>query len=996
MNLPVFPTSSIPRWIGLFLLSALLCVHPCLLLASPTAGTISWAKVQSPGTVLSQPLTDKVVSAVFSAPNTTNVAYFYVQEPQGFTAGACVGGIKVVPPLGCPAIRAGDVVTLAGSVSVDCGEECRLAASSVAVTAATTIAPPIGISQRTAASAAYGLQPALARDPTFTTLRSEGRGLCLVGCRVTICGRVRWISNDRSECCIDDGSRLNPSVGGSDVTGIRVIYSAGHTCPTAFQVGYYVTSGITGVLGAEAVGSNHVGVPVLRVPSSVVHVKIDGDDNANGLSWATAKLTIQAAVDQAFAMQPKGEVWVAAGDHYTYASPGFTLKLRDGVAVYGGFVGNETERDRRDWQANPTTINALCMASVVTASFVGPQTRIDGFTITWGESSDSSGGGIHCESSSLVIANNRFADNTYSGRGGAIGCTGGAPVITGNVIVGNNADFSVPGQGGGIYCENSSPIISDNTITQNAAANTGGGIYCTGGSPTIVGNTITENTSRSGAGIYCTGGSCTISRNIISSNSGYLGGGIYCDSSDTRISNNVLTNNACSDGYAGGIYVAAGTASIVGNTLRSNIALYGGGFYVKAGSPMLANNIVASGSSGIWCFVDGTPSLSRNDVTGNEGQDYRGILDITGNFSKDPLFLADGFHISANSPCAGAGDPTVLQVGELDIDGQPRVQPIGGMVDVGADESSNCGWRIDATASTKWAPLGQAISIQALLADNNGVGIPQQRVTFAITEGNGHLTRSVDTTGSDGIAHTSVTSNSIGWVTITASVTDQCEGVLQATARINFQDTDTLHVDIILCLDSTGSMRSGGDHSAIPSVEAFLNEMTATYGIQFRIGAVRFNEGIADLVPDHIADSQKLSLGQFTSVASITNWLDTYYAPDGGDGPELQLDALHYAGEDLDANATSVRKYILLITDTNYHENEGGSLVTKSQVISELTDIGCPVYISLWNEQNCRQYYSDLVVNGGEIDSPNPGGTDLPGNYKYPLARLRSRILSDW
>ena len=318
--------------------------------------------------------------------------------------------------------------------------------------------------------------------------------------------------------------------------------------------------------------------------------------------------------------------------------------------------------------------------------------------------------------------------------------------------------------------------------------------------------------------------------------------------------------------------------------------------------------------------------------------------------SADPLFLADGFHISANSPCAGAGDNTVVQEGELDIDGAPRVQPTDGQVDIGADETSNSGWRLSIVASPKWAALGQSVALKATLTTNDGQAVPQQRVEFAILDGNGELTQAFGTTDSDGIARSAVSSSTVGWVTVGASATDPGGCLLEASTKVNFQNTSALHVDIFLCLDSTGSMRTGGDHSAIPSVKAFLQEMNANYGITFRVGVVRFNEGAVDAVTDYIADAQKRSLGQFTSVASIVSWLDTYYGPDGGDGPELQLDALHFAAQDMAANAVSNRKYILLITDTIYHEDEGGSLVTKPQVISELIAAGCPVYISLWDE----------------------------------------------
>jgi hypothetical protein len=58
-----------------------------------------------------------------------------------------------------------------------------------------------------------------------------------------------------------------------------------------------------------------------------------------------------------------------------------------------------------------------------------------------------------------------------------------------------------------------------------------------------------------------------------------------------------------------------------------------------------------------------------------------------GNIDADPLFvdpLSGDYHLLAGSPCIGAGDPDFFGMGEVDMDGEPRV--MGGRVDIGADE----------------------------------------------------------------------------------------------------------------------------------------------------------------------------------------------------------------------------------------------------------------------------------------------------------------------
>jgi parallel beta-helix repeat protein len=60
----------------------------------------------------------------------------------------------------------------------------------------------------------------------------------------------------------------------------------------------------------------------------------------------------------------------------------------------------------------------------------------------------------------------------------------------------------------------------------------------------------------------------------------------------------------------------------------------------------------------------------------------------------DPVFVDPAYanwHIQPDSPCVDAGDNDYV-LGDLDIDGEPRVQPAGGTVDIGADESDGTAW----------------------------------------------------------------------------------------------------------------------------------------------------------------------------------------------------------------------------------------------------------------------------------------------------------------
>ena len=91
----------------------------------------------------------------------------------------------------------------------------------------------------------------------------------------------------------------------------------------------------------------------------------------NGTSWQDASSDLQAMMNDLTSIG-NGEVWVAAGTYvpfrradsamYNHVSTpddsrnAFVLNTNAAVAVYGGFVGNESRRDQRNWAENPTIL----------------------------------------------------------------------------------------------------------------------------------------------------------------------------------------------------------------------------------------------------------------------------------------------------------------------------------------------------------------------------------------------------------------------------------------------------------------------------------------------------------------------------------------------------------------------------------------------------------------------------------------------------------------
>jgi hypothetical protein len=436
-----------------------------------------------------------------------------------------------------------------------------------------------------------------------------------------------------------------------------------------------------GVAYAPSASSNIVSVGPPSFQAGLIHVATSGDDGNDGLSWSTAKRTVQAGVNAA---QPGRQVWVAVG---TYVE---NISLKPGVALYGGFAGLETRLYQRNWRANETILDGNQIGAVVVAPSDTPPnltygTRIDGFTIRNGVGYYP-GGGIRCYASSLTIANNTITGN--SGDGGAIySVTDSSPIIIGNTIAGNDAQYggAVKCYAGAVICNNSvtdnngsgiectSPTIVNNVIARNAT----NGIRCfasssSTSSPQIIGNTITAN---GGSGIFCEFSGSTsaatpaiignmIANNITPSSGG--GGIYYCGSSTAvgagTIANNIITGNVLTGSNSttrngGGVYCLYASPAISGNTVTGNNADRGGGIWCERSSPTITGNVIAGNNAssyggGIACYANSSSLIANNTIVTN----YGGAI-----FSTGGTLTITNTIVARNSSGITAGSTTVLR-----------------------------------------------------------------------------------------------------------------------------------------------------------------------------------------------------------------------------------------------------------------------------------------------------------------------------------------------
>jgi hypothetical protein len=148
----------------------------------------------------------------------------------------------------------------------------------------------------------------------------------------------------------------------------------------------------------------------------------DGSDPNDGLSWGTAKATIQAAINAA---GTGDEIRVKAGT-YVLSSQ---IQVNKAVGIYGGFAGDESERSQRDWANNTTTIDGDDSVGIFK---ITDQPTIDGFTLINGYNTVDWGGGamyITGLNKTATVSNCIMSDNTmYADPIGPEGYNGGGSI----------------------------------------------------------------------------------------------------------------------------------------------------------------------------------------------------------------------------------------------------------------------------------------------------------------------------------------------------------------------------------------------------------------------------------------------------------------------------------------------------------------------------------------------------------------------------------------
>ena len=153
----------------------------------------------------------------------------------------------------------------------------------------------------------------------------------------------------------------------------------------------------------------------LNSQSQIIYVKQDATGLNDGTNWENAYTDLSTAINSS----QSGQIWVTEGLYFPSTDldaeiptdPKLkTFKLKLNIAIYGGFIGVETDLDQRNWINHPTILSGNIgdsnlytdnLKNVISSEYVdlNSNTILDGLTIKGGYASND-GGGIYVNQTS--------------------------------------------------------------------------------------------------------------------------------------------------------------------------------------------------------------------------------------------------------------------------------------------------------------------------------------------------------------------------------------------------------------------------------------------------------------------------------------------------------------------------------------------------------------------------------------------------------------------
>ena len=161
--------------------------------------------------------------------------------------------------------------------------------------------------------------------------------------------------------------------------------------------------------------------------------------------------------------------------------------------------------------------------------------------VTFSNNSATYGGGLYIRSCAATVMNSAFSSNSAAYGGGLFARDSSSTLVLMDIAFANNTSSYV---GGGMVNSSNSPLMVNLTFSNNSAHDYGGGLDNYASSPTLTNVTFSGNSAPTGGGIFNTEGSNPSLNNLtVTVNSATTGGGIYNWNSNPIVTNSIVWGN---------------------------------------------------------------------------------------------------------------------------------------------------------------------------------------------------------------------------------------------------------------------------------------------------------------------------------------------------------------------------------------------------------------------------------------------------------------------
>jgi uncharacterized repeat protein (TIGR01451 family) len=374
---------------------------------------------------------------------------------------------------------------------------------------------------------------------------------------------------------------------------------------------------------------------------TVIYVDETATGYNNGTSWADAYTELQKAINRAeeTACTQSYDIYVAQGT-YCPDDPDSTFELPDNMSVYGGFMTGGCDFSERNLKSYKTIltgqIDGVGPADVDTVVTMGDNTLLDGFTVT-----KSIYYAIYGSDVDFTVENCVIEDNDQYG----------IRTIDGNITV-KWCKISKCGRHGIRHEGDGFTLNVDNSqIIRNQQH----GIFCLYSTPTVKNSLICE----SGLG-----------------ESGHAGIRTVNPKYRPVLYNNTLANNRSAGiSFADDADVTGDPNNLDYPDLQNTIV-----YYNNPGGKQVTGFSVDTYAN-FSCIQD----CNEPDTTNyNDEPGFAYTVDPNG--TPDP----ENYHLAYDAFCKDKANPFMTYTGQVDIDGEERINSEEDPVDIGADEVYDC------------------------------------------------------------------------------------------------------------------------------------------------------------------------------------------------------------------------------------------------------------------------------------------------------------------